>query len=295
MLTAPTPLPFDRSHDLPGLLELVADARTEGDPHAFLHPGGLQWLLRRIGGSTFTVRLWRSGGALAGAVIDDDGAIIVQAATPTLDDHLWLLAQGEDDVRARGGASIEVSTWDTDAPLIAALRARGYTPAGTSGQELVHAGPPSAAPSLPAGFSLGWLEPALDDAYVALHRAAWSTWAPSSYDRLMHDAVTAMPDFDRTLVPVITAPDGTLATSCIGWFDPRTRTLEIEPLGTHPSYRRQGLARAIVGEVTRRGTERGAQSALVWGVSKNPAAVRLYESAGFTGRRTLREYRRTFE
>ncbi|HLZ48540.1 MAG TPA: GNAT family N-acetyltransferase, partial [Candidatus Limnocylindria bacterium] len=105
-------------------------------------------------------------------------------------------------------------------------------------------------------------------------------------------AVTAMPDFDRRLVPIVEAADGTLAASCIGWLDPRTGTVEIEPLGTRPEHRRLGLGRAIVDEVLRRAAERGARSVLVWGSHGNDAARRLYESAGLRSRRVLREYRR---
>lgn len=147
-------------------------------------------------------------------------------------------------------------------------------------------------PELPAGFKMGWLEPSLDDLYVELHRAAWSTWAPSTYDRSAHAAVITMPHFDRRLVPLISASGGTLAAYCIAWLDPITRTVEIEPLGTRPAFRRRGLARAIVQEVVGRSADRGARSVIVWGAHRNAAALALYESCGFRSRRVLREYRR---
>jgi len=284
--------PFDRGRDLPALLELVSRARAT-DPRAFLHPGGLQWLLRRLAAPSFSVRHWHDAGTLTGVVIIDGGAVIVQPAVFELDRHLWLLAQTEKALRDTGTEAVEISIWDGDDELIAALRSRGYRPAGTFGHELIRDGASAPRPVLPDGFSWRWLEPELDDAYVALHRAAWSTWAPSTYIRSMHDAVTAMPDFDRTMVPIAVAPDGTLAAGCFGWLDPRTGTVEIEPLGTHPRFRRMGLGRAIVDEVVRRSIERRARSVLVWGVSANPVAVQLYGSAGFTSRRVLREYRRT--
>ena len=102
-----------------------------------------------------------------------------------------------------------------------------------------------------------------------------------------------MPDFERELVPIIAAPDGTLAAYCIAWFDPRTRTVEIEPLGTHPEYRRLGLGRAIVEEVKRRSAARGARSVMVWGGHDNDVAIHMYESAGLRSRRVLRDYERT--
>ena len=138
-----------------------------------------------------------------------------------------------------------------------------------------------------------WLEVELDDRYVELHRAAWSTRAPSDYDRRLHESVTSMPDFDRKLVPIIAAPGGSLTAYCIAWFDPRTETVEIEPLGTHPGYRRLGLGRAIVQEVLCRSAARGARAVMVWGAHRNDAAIHLYESAGLRSRRVLREYKRT--
>jgi ribosomal protein S18 acetylase RimI-like enzyme len=100
-----------------------------------------------------------------------------------------------------------------------------------------------------------------------------------------------MPDFRYDLVPIVAAPDGALAAYCISWWDPRSASVEIEPLGTHPDFRRKGLARAIVREVLRRSSALRATYVLVWGVSTNPAAKALYVSAGLRSRRVLRDYR----
>ena len=219
---------------------------------------------------------------------------MIQAARPSLDAHLALLDRAEASARQSGQAAIEVSAWDHDRELLAALALRGYEISGMYGHELVCelVDEPS-APRLPPGFSMRWLEPELDAVYVALHRAAWSTRAPSDYDAGMHASVTSMPDFERELVPIIAAPDGTLAAYCIAWFDPRTQTVEIEPLGTHPEYRRLGLGRAIVEEVKRRSAARGARSVMVWGGHNYEVAIHMYESAGLRSGPALRNYRRT--
>lgn len=233
------------------------------------------------------------GDELAGFAIDDSGYVIVQAATGALDQHLSLLALAEAQLRANDRASIDISVWDSDHPLCAAVRRLGYAASGTFGRELVFdIGEPPREPRLPEGFSMQWLAPELDDSFVELHRAAWSTRAPSTYDRQMHGSVTSMPDFDRELVPIVAAPDGTLAAYCIGWLDRRTQSVEIEPLGTHPQFRRIGLARAIVHEIIKRSARFGARTVMVWGVSAKPEATQLYESAGFRSRRVLREYKR---
>jgi hypothetical protein len=232
---------FDRARDVPALLAITGRARASSDPHAIVHPGGMQWLLRRLGRHEFSVLRWLDGDSLAGFAVDDSGYVTIHAATPSLDQHLMLLERTESHRRKKGETAIEVSVWDDDRELLSTLRVLGYEPSGTSGSELIYElldAPPE--PQLPEGFSMRWLEPKLDDAYVELHRAAWSTWAPSTYDREMHVSVTTMPDFERELVPIIAAPDGTLAAYCIAWFDPRTQTVEIEPLGTRPGVPASG-------------------------------------------------------
>ena len=281
--------------DLTELLDMVGRAYATSDPHAFLHPGGLQWLLRRLGRrETFAVLRWMDGDAVAGFGVDDDGYVMIQAAHPSLDRHLALLDQAEARARQKGQAAIKISAWDGDRDLVAALTLRGYEMSTLNGNELVceMVGEPT-SPRLPEGFSMRWLEPELDAAYVELHRASWSTRAPSDYDARMHASVISMPDFERRLVPIIAAPDGTLAAYCIAWFDPRSRTVEIEPLGTHPDYRRLGLGRAIVEEVKRRSAARGARSVMVWGAHNYDVAIHMYESAGLRSRRVLRDYTRT--
>ena len=199
-------------------------------------------------------------------------------------------------MRAAGTSAIEMPLWEHDRALRDALTERGYADRGTAGPELVYDAPAPPRPVLPPGFAFVPFEPSMDDAYVELHRDAWSTIAPSPYRRALHDIVTGMPDFRRDMVPIVAAPDGTLAAYCIGWLDPRTRSVEIEPLGTRPRYRALGLAHAVVGEVIRRGYERGATSVLVWGVVSgghaNLPAFRLYRSSGMHATRALVEYRR---
>ena len=285
---------FDLQRDLPELLAMVGRAYADSDPHAFLHPGGLQWLLRRLGRrETFAVLRWMDSDAVAGFGVDDGGYVMIQAAGPSLDQHLALLDQAEARARQSGQAAIHVSAWDHDRELFAALALRGYEVSELNGHELVCELPgEQSAPRLPTGFSMRWLEPELDAPYVELHRAAWSTRAPSDYDARMHASVTSMPDFERQLVPIVAAPDGTLAAYCIAWFDSRSRTVEIEPLGTHPDYRRLGLGRAIVEEVKRRSAARGARSVMVWGAHNYDVAIHMYESAGLRSRRVLRDYKR---
>jgi GNAT superfamily N-acetyltransferase len=288
-------IPFDRERDLARLLDLVAAARMARESD-FLHPGGLQWLLRRLVNPDFEVSLWAEDAVpVAYSVVDGEYAMI-GFAPEHVKRRLELIATIEDRMRAAGRAAIEISVWDDDRLLREAVAERGYAPSGTGhgsvGYELVYRAPTPPVPVLPAGFAFVPFEPSMDDAYVAMHRDAWSSVAPSTYRRELHDIVTSMPDFRRDMVPIVAAPEGALAAYCIGWLDRRTDSVEIEPLGTHPVYRRLGLAHAVVAEVIRRAYAHGARSVLVWGSEPNTAAIQLYRTSGMRSTRTLREYRK---
>jgi GNAT superfamily N-acetyltransferase len=290
------PRVFSRERDLAAVLALVGRLRAGPPGSAFLHPGGLQWLLRRIVNPDFAVWVWYEGDRLAAFVVEDGEYAMPHAEAI---DILDLIAWSEQHARAVGRSAIEISVWDDDARVRAAIAARGYLPSGHFGPELVwrmDGEPPRA--ELPVGYRFVAFDPAMDDAYVEMHRDAWSTTRPSDYRRALHDIVTSMPYFDRAMVPIVAAPDGTLAAYCIGWFDPVSRWSEIEPLGTRPAYRAAGLARAVVREVIRRSWERGAQEVMVWATDPrstahtNEPARRLYVSSGMRPERVLREYRR---
>lgn len=298
MRTLSEPRVFSRERDLAPLLALLGRLRGGERGSHFLHPGGLQWLLRRLLNADFALHVWYEGDDLVAFVVLD-GEYAMPHAGPRGADVLEVLAWTESHARSRGLTSLEVSAWDDDDRVRAALAERGYVPAGTFGSMLVSTmrGEPP-APMLPSGFRFVPFTAAMDDAYIEMHRDAWSTIAPSPYRRELHDIVTSMPQFDRAMVPVVAAPDGTLAAYCIGWFDPISRTTEIEPLGTRPAYRGLGLARAVVREVIHRSGARGAHEVMVWNTDPassshvNLPATRLYTTSGMAPARTIREYRR---
>jgi ribosomal protein S18 acetylase RimI-like enzyme len=55
----------------------------------------------------------------------------------------------------------------------------------------------------------------------------------------------------------------------------------LEPVGTHPSHRRLGLARAACLEAIRAMQAHGARQALVCPAAEDAATVALYASLGF--------------
>lgn len=285
--------PLDRERDLTALLELAGRSRGRGEVSAIFHPGGLQWWLRRIGKSGFEVAVLFDDDDLIGVALRDGSDLVVQTDGAHTNDRGELLDWAETRIRQNSDPEMFVWVPSDDHDLRQLAVSRGYEPTEQYGYELVHdLGAEPDTPDLPRGFEIISLTPALTEAYVALHRAAWARPnAPSSYDRRLHDIVTAMPDFRYDLVPIVKAPDGALAAYCMSWWDPRSASVEIEPLGTHPDYRRLGLARAIVRDVARRARKLHARYVLVWGGNTNPEAKALYLSAGMQSRRVVRDYR----
>jgi ribosomal protein S18 acetylase RimI-like enzyme len=81
-----------------------------------------------------------------------------------------------------------------------------------------------------------------------------------------------------------------VAAFCIAWLDFTNRVGLFEPVGTHPDYRRMGLGKAVLAEGMRRMMAYGMQSVIVCAEGDNPAAQRLYQSAGFEVEQRLLKY-----
>jgi ribosomal protein S18 acetylase RimI-like enzyme len=281
------PRPLDPSHDLADVAALIASARAGGGTW---HPGGIQWWLRELGREALEAHVIDGAGGLNGFVLLDGEYVIAVTADPAR--WLEVVAWAEGRLAEIGLDAIETTVVDRD-PFHVQLLRRGYLPKTTEGELMLDLDAEPAAAPLPTGFTFASLVAVTDDAYIELHRASWSDKRPSPYRPELHAAVRRMPGFLPELVTIALAPDGTPAASCIGWLDDRSKTLEIEPLGTHPEYRRLGLARAVVREVAHRAWLAGAGHVLVWNDrATNPAAYGLYTSAGMTPRRQILTMRR---
>lgn len=135
-------------------------------------------------------------------------------------------------------------------------------------------------PALPDGFRFRTADEAGATAAVQAHLDAW---APSSYSAEAYEGVRRTPAYRGDLHVLIEAPDGTMAASTIMWLDEVNRTVEFEPVGTHPDYRRRGLGRAMLLHGMRLARDAGATHATVacLGAPGHRAARGLYDSVGF--------------
>jgi ribosomal protein S18 acetylase RimI-like enzyme len=135
-------------------------------------------------------------------------------------------------------------------------------------------------PVLPAGFRFRTAEEAGPEAAVRAHVDAW---APSPYTAESYEGVRQTAAYRGDLHILVEAPDGTMASSTIMWLDEANKSVEFEPVGTHPDYRRLGLARAMMLHGMHRARAAGATHATVvcLGAPGHPSARGLYYGLGF--------------
>ncbi len=135
-------------------------------------------------------------------------------------------------------------------------------------------------PVLPGGFRFRTAAEAGPEAAVQAHLDAW---APSTYTAEGYQGVRQTAGYRGDLHILVQAPDGTMASSTIMWLDEANKTAEFEPVGTHPGYRRLGLARAMLLHAMHEARAAGATHATVacLGAPGHPKARGLYYSIGF--------------
>ena len=135
-------------------------------------------------------------------------------------------------------------------------------------------------PVLPDGFRFRTADEAGPQAAVQAHMDAW---APTTYSAEAYEGVRQTAAYRGDLHVLVEAPDGTMASSTIMWLDDANRTAEFEPVGTHPDYRRLGLARAMLLHGMHLARAAGATHMTVAcvGAPGHPEARELYYSVGF--------------
>ncbi len=251
-------------------------------------------------GATWPRRLWFSGDELVawgwaflprqvrrndGSVTDVTGAFLSYQVHPDHTELVDAVIEWYDGV----AAGLERTVLPTDAEEFALKRwaARGYrtdvAALGESGdwtqlneRDLTDV----EQPVLPAGFRFRTAEEAGPEAAVRAHVDAWS---PSAYTAQSYEDVRRTAAYRGDLHVLVEAPDGTMASSTIMWLDKANKTVEFEPVGTHPGYRRLGLARAMMLHGMQLARAAGATHATVvcLGAPGHPEARALYYGLGF--------------
>ena len=195
----------------------------------------------------------------------------------------------EAEAASNGASRLDVDVMEAHAEQRALVERRGYRLVRDELMEhLVGDLAALKDPRPPAGFELRPVSlPGDLSARVDVHRAAF---APSRVTAESYGALTARPPYRDDLDWVAVAPDGRFAAFCLVWLDQQNRVAEMEPVGTHPDFRRLGLARAVCLAALGAARKQGAETALVYAVGGAPS-VDLYTGLGLhrvTGHLTYR-------
>lgn len=300
------PRPYQTMQDLVSSRALLMVGRKSAPGTHYIHIGDLNWWLYYTEDAVTSLRnlyLWEEGSNLAGwallspawqsfDVFVHPELLGSREAAAMMD---WAARQAAQAAAARGQTEIR-TMWirESDRRVTENLTGLGFTP-DVSGLVCMQRplDQPLPAPRLPEGFHVRPVD-GLEEAparAAASHAAFGSGWPMDRYLRrylsFMRSPVY-LPEFDIVAV----SPDGKHAAFCICWPDPVNKIGLLEPVGTHPDFRRMGLGRAVILEGLRRLQAWGMRSALVCTESDQTAAVHLYESAGFSPAYSLQTYKR---
>ncbi len=134
---------------------------------------------------------------------------------------------------------------------------------------------------LPEGYRVRNVTEADVEARAELHRDAWSVWGPSSFSASRYRRLRAQPLYDEYFDIVAEGPDGTLLSTCVGWFDRESGIGHFEPVGTRTTATGRGFGKAAIIEGLRRMKAAGAHTAHMGTASINEGGTRLYPACGF--------------
>ncbi len=267
---------------------LVGELWSLEGPHVENHIGDVAWqrFQHTDREAEWRIRLWNQGSEpVAWAWIRQ--ATLGHEIHPryrggALHDELldWFEAEAEGD-------ELRVSSLTTDAERLAFLRGRGYEIEDAAHVFAYHLRELGQLPEpvVPAGYRLRTVEPGDFEARVELHRVVW---APSRVTPESYRNVQAAWPYRADLDCVVEAPDGSLVAYCLAWLDDANRVGELEPVGTHPDYRRLGLASAVCRFALHRLRAEGATRGIVYSIAGSEATA-LYESIG------LRQHTRSLQ
>ena len=179
----------------------------------------------------------------AHCVVDPDLADGISVQGELLD---WMEANwAHDAVKARA--------YEADIDQRSILARRGYLDEGYASTLRVYdLERPCASAALPAGFRFATLaETGAREARIALEQAVWTHARPAPGEAWFKGK-TASPfySFDWDLLALSSQRD--LAAFVLVWVDWQDHSAEIDPMGPHPDYRHQGIARALVIEAFQR-------------------------------------------
>lgn len=283
--------------DLPRLQEIMAGwiARTGrcGYDHIGELPHRIYENLRGRRPVGEVVHVWEHAGAPAGLTVNTRfGNAFDVLAAPELRGTDAEILMIEDAAATTGAATdageVLTDVFDCDVVRIDLLERLGFTRfrVWDDVREMALAGLPP-EPDPPAGFTIRGARLSDADRLAEARNGAFQAgWTGAEY----LEQVMRKPGYDPVREIVAEAPDGRVAAFAVHWIDPRNGLGHVEPVGTHPDFRRRGLARAVMLRAMHR--MRTLTTVTVNHDAGNLAARKLYESLGFAVRHRTYGYRR---
>ena len=277
--------------DLGPLLEFASRSFAERLPlNACWHPGDIAWQLMPAYDRAHRVGMWCVAGRVAAVTMFPGADQLLLEVLPEAEELLpEIVARAEQSILRTGQGKLSIRAFEGDARRIAALEALGYVAGAPEGVSFrIDLARPLKDSSLPQDFRLRDSVGIDPGQRAKAHRDAWNDLseigipnAQSEFSEERYRGLRTAPNYDPTLDILIEADDGTFVANALCWADAKSGVAIFEPVGTHASYRKRGLAKLAMGEALRRVTERNLKTARVSTAHFNLPAIRAYCGAGF--------------
>jgi mycothiol synthase len=183
--------------------------------------------------------------------------------------------------------TLDTNCYSDDLERIALLKRHGFVEKHLKTIQMLHRlQDPLPAPQLPAGFAIRCVQGEAEVEVLAeLHRAAFETEDMTAEYRLSMMQVLG---YDPELDLLAVAPSGKPVAFCVCLIDPESggKQGSADPIGTHPHYWKNGLARALLLEGLHRMRNRGVEEVRFSTGSDNLAMQKTAASTGFIVEKT---------
>ena len=220
------------------------------------------------------------------------GEIFIQRHSGHPDLIEEMVAYGEDHYRHPDKNRCFMWAYENDRDLCAVLEKRGYVRQDEPRSHHLECVFGNLPPRhLPEGFRLVSMADECDiDRRREIFGRGFNHEDPKEWpSAFSYRELQRAPDYRLDHDLVVIAPDGTYAACALVWLDTKNRVGHLEPLATHPDFRRMGLAEQILAEGIRRLRAEGATHMPMTGGFEP-----FYRAFGFVERETERLWVKEF-
>jgi hypothetical protein len=225
---------------------------------------------------TKRVHLWRNEAEeLIGFLIRDDFLIYPQVQYEYRYLESQMIDWAEKNWTAdQGRIGIMAYDWDTERQQL--LAQRGYKNQGAIEDVRIYdLSKVYTDVSLPPGFRITSLaEFGHYPERIDLENKIWG----ASLDETWFRGKSSAPSYSYDWDLIVISPEEVMVAQSLVWLYPKIRSAEIDPLGTHPDFRKRGLSKALVLESFKRMREKGSRNAYIASETQDQVVSHLYAS-----------------